>query len=104
MKSDVYTLGVWRVKPGQQERFVATWREVGDFFNGLPNPPSDKGILVQSLQDENQFYSFGPWRSLEDIQAMRANPQTGEVLGRLAALCDEAKPGSYRVVARSPEA
>ncbi len=102
MQSDIYTLGVWKVKPGQEQAFIAAWKALADFFYGLPNPPGP-GTLVQSLDDPTLFYSFGPWRSLEDIQTMRADPRTPEQIGRLAALCDEATPGAFRVVARVPE-
>ena len=102
MGDEVYTLGMWRVKPGNEESFVAAWKEMGAFFKGLPNPPGAEGILVRSVQDETLFYSFGPWRSAEDIQAMRAHPDTAAKMGKLIALCDEAQPATYRVVARSP--
>ena len=102
MESDIYTLGVWKVKPGQEGAFIAAWKELGDFFLSLPSPPGP-GTLVQSLDDPTQFYSFGPWRSLEDIQAMRADPRTPAEIGKLMALCQEAKPGAFRAVGRVPE-
>lgn len=102
MDSDIYTLGVWKVKSGKQDAFVEAWKELGSFFYSLPSPPGP-GTLVQSVEDPAQFYSFGPWRSIEDIQAMRANPQAPEMIGKLAALCDVATPGAFRVVARVPE-
>ncbi len=103
MEGDIYTLGVWKVKPGQQAEFIAAWKELGEYFKSLPNPPGGTGILVQSLDDPALFYSFGPWRSLEDIQAMRSDPRTPERIGKLAALCEEAKPGAFRVVAQVGE-
>lgn len=97
---DAYTLGVWRVKDGKESEFVEAWKLLGDAFRSLPHPPGP-GTLVQSVDDPRLFYSFGPWSSLEDIAEMRAHPGTPEALARLAALCDEAKPGTYRVVARA---
>ena len=102
MDSDIYTLGVWKVKPGQEQAFIATWKRLGAFFYSLPGPPGP-GTLIQSLEDPTQFYSFGPWRSLEDIQAMRADPRTPDQIGKLMALCDEAKPDAFRVVAQVSE-
>ena len=101
MQGDVYTLGVWKVKPGQEESFIAVWRELGNFFLSLPKPPGP-GTLVQSLEDATLFYSFGPWNSLEDIQAMRAHPQAPAMIGKLASLCEQATPGSFRLVATVP--
>ena len=102
MKGEAYTLAIWRVKEGRVEEFVELWKgDLADFFLGLPNPPGT-GTLVRSVEDPLLFYSFGPWNSLDDIREMRSNPQTREVIGRLAALCDEAKPGAFEVVATAP--
>ena len=102
MSDEVYTLGMWRVKPGNQARLVAVWKEMGASVEGLAHPPTGQGILVQNVQDETLFYSFGPWRSVEDVQAMRAYPGAAAKMAELIALCDEAMPGTYRVVAKSP--
>ena len=99
---DAYTLAIWRVKEGKEEEFVEAWKgDLADFFLGLPNPPGT-GTLIRSVEDPQLFYSFGPWRSLEDIQQMRSDPRTPEMIGKLAALCEEAKPGAFRVVATAP--
>ncbi len=100
MNQRVYTLGAWRVKPGGETAFIAAWKELGAVFLNLPHPPpAGSGTLIQSLSDPTQFYSFGPWESLADVQAMRqdASAQTG--IARLRALCVEATPGSFQVVA-----
>lgn len=101
MDEVVYTLGVWRVKPGQEAAFIAAWQALGAIFAHLPHPPSGKGTLVQSVTDSTLFYSFGPWQSLADIQAMRNDPQAQTGINRLRELCSEATPGSFRVVAES---
>lgn len=101
MAGEIYTLGAWRVKPGQEEAFISAWKELGDYFLSLPTPPGP-GQLIQSLDDPHQFYSFGPWPSLEAVQAMRGDPRTPRMIGNLSALCDEAKPGGYRLVATAP--
>jgi hypothetical protein len=103
MEGDVYTLAVWKVKPGQEESFIAGWKEGGAFAFTLPSPPVPPYVLIQSLQDPTLFYSFGSWRSLEDAQAMQVHARTGEIMGKLAALCEEATSGAFRVVARAPE-
>lgn len=93
MEGEAYTLGVWRVKEGREGEFVEAWKALSDYFLGLPNPPGP-GTPVRGVDDPRLFYSFGPWKSLDDIQEMRSNPRSREVIGRLAALCDEAKPGT----------
>jgi hypothetical protein len=101
MEDTVYTLGVWRVKPGHESAFIAAWRALGRIFADLPQAPSGKGTLLQSLSDPTLFYSFGPWRTLDDIQAMRGNPQAQAGIAMLRELCAEATPGSFRMVAEA---
>lgn len=101
MKESIYTLGVWRVKPGQEDAFIQAWKDLGIVFTHLPQPPNGSGKLIQSLTDSSLFYSFGPWRSLEDIQAMRSSPDAQARLGKLRELYTEATPGNFRVVAEA---
>jgi len=98
MSDEVYTLGAWRVKNGRQREFVEAWLALGQYFASLPHPPG-KGTLLQSVDDAQQFYSFGPWRDLDDIEEMRSQPQTRTEIGKLMDLCEEGRPGTFRVVA-----
>ena len=98
MSDEIYTLGAWRVKGGKQSEFVEAWKGLGGYFRSLPQPPGE-GTLLQSLDDPQQFYSFGPWRSLDDIQEMRSRPATAGEIGKLMELCEEGRPGAFRVVA-----
>jgi hypothetical protein len=98
MSDEVYTLGAWRAKHGKESEFVAAWQALGRYVNSLPHPPG-KGTLLQSVDDPQQFYSFGPWRALDDIQEMRSQPETPKEIGKLMDLCDEGRPGTFRVVA-----
>lgn len=96
---EYYTLGVWRAKEGREDDLVKVWKEIGEAFKTLPTPPGI-GTLIQSLDDPRLFYSFGPWPSLEAIQEMRENAGAREAIGRMQEVCEEARPGSFRVVAR----
>ena len=97
-KEEVYTLGRWLVKPGKEDLFVEAWKGLGRFFLLLPEPPGI-GTLVQSVDNPCLFYSFGPWPSKEAVAAMRAHLNTPGELGKLIALCEEATPGTFRLVA-----
>ena len=99
---EIYTLGRWTVLPGKEDEFVATWRELGEFFMSLEHPPpAGSGVLVRSLDDPSLFYSFGPWDDPAHVAEMRAHPDSAAHIGRLTALCSEAVPGGYEVVARA---
>jgi hypothetical protein len=102
MQDAIYTLGAWQVKDGRQVEFVAAWTALGDVFRALPRPPAGAGVLVQSTRDPLLFYSFGPWRSAGDVEAMRADPDARAAIQRLVDLCDSASPGTFRVAAVSP--
>ena len=101
MATTIYTLAVWRVKPQHEEEFIAAWKNLGVIFSQLPAPPIGKGTLIQSVAEPTLFYSFGPWQSLEDVQSMRQNSQAQAGINRLRELCNEAVPGSFRVVAEA---
>ncbi len=98
MADEVYTLGSWRVKDGKQSEFITAWQALSRYFHSLPHPPGE-GTLVQSVDEPQQFYSFGPWRTLDDIREMRSRPETSTEIGNLMELCEEGKPGTFRVVA-----
>jgi hypothetical protein len=98
MTGDVYTLGVWNVKPDRHGEFIAAWQALGKIFRGLTHPPSGKGTLVQSVQNPNLFYSFGPWESVDDIQAMREDREAQNGMRALRELCFEATPGTFHIV------
>ena len=97
-----YTLAMWRVKGGREEEFVDAWRrELAEFFLSLPNPPGT-GTLIRSVEDPQLFYSFGPWRNLEDVRKMRSHPRTAEVMGKMRDLCEEVKAGDFLAVLTIP--
>jgi hypothetical protein len=91
MSDTFYTLASWHVKAGQEAEFIRVWQdELAVAF--LRANPTATGTLIQSLDDPQQFYSFGPWASLEQMEAARSE----------MALCDAAKPGPFRVVLTVP--
>ena len=101
MDDQVYTVGRWRVKDGRQQDFIDAWITLGEIFHSLPDPARE-GTLVQSATDPTLFYSFGPWSSMEAVDAMRSDPRAGEGIRKLVELCTEATPGTFFVVAESP--
>ena len=101
MNNRFYTLASWHIREGQEEEFLRVWRdELAPAFQAAS--PTAQGTLIQSLEDAQQFYSFGPWENLEQMQAARSDPRAGEAIRKLIALCDSAKPGPFRVVLTLP--
>ena len=86
-----FTVGVWKVKPGNQDAFIEAWEEIGEVFLKLENPPL-WGKLVQSELDPTQFYSFGPWDDAGHVALMRQDDASMAAIQKAASLCDEATP------------
>lgn len=103
MADEILTMATWRVKPGNESTFMEAWLALGDYFATLPHAPGE-GVLLQSTTDDHEFCSFGPWPSLEAIHAMRADPEATRMLQGLADLCEQAHPGTFKIVARSRHA
>lgn len=98
MEEIIYTHALWRVKPGHEAEFIKAWGELANVFQKLPARPL-RGTLIQSLVDSSLFYSFGPWKSLSDIVEMRRDPLAQEAFQKITALCIEAAPSTYRMIA-----
>lgn len=102
MADTYYTLASWTIQEGRETDFLRIWKEeLAAAF--LSVNAAAQGTLIQSLEDPRQFYSFGPWQSLEEMQAARTDPTVGEAIRKLVALCAEAKPGPYRLVLQIPD-
>jgi heme-degrading monooxygenase HmoA len=97
----LYTHGRWVVKDGQQERFQAAWQEVADWTNAtISGAVAGETRLLQDLDDPTLFYSFGPWDSLEAIQAWRADRGFQERVGRIRELLESFEAHTLRTVAQ----
>lgn len=94
----VYTHAMWRVDGDRVDEFIEAWEELSRVFAGLPRPPVGEGTLLQSSTDPALFYSFGPWASEADVQAMREDAGARRALEEVRRSCSEATPGLYRVV------
>ena len=97
MDNAVYTHALWRVTPGNEEAFIAAWSELSTVFSALDHSPV-WGTLIRSATEPNLFYSFGPWQSAGDVEAMRSDENALTALAHLRSLCDEATPGMYFLV------
>lgn len=68
--STPYTSGVWSVKPGSADGFVAAWTELAAWSRANA-PGALSAQLLRDRNDANRFVSFGPWESLEAIEHWR---------------------------------
>jgi heme-degrading monooxygenase HmoA len=92
-----YTLAVWTVRPGREREFVRAWEELGEWTIG--HSPGARGTLLRDHEQRNRFVSFGPWRTIEELEAWRAAPGFQEHVGRIRKLLESFEPGTYQLVA-----
>ena len=87
----VYTVGIWIVKPGREDEFADSWREMAAWTTQSVSSAAS-GTLLRDRERTNRFVSFGPWASVADIEAWRAHPGFADRVGRMRDLLDEFSP------------
>lgn len=92
-----YTVGIWKVRRGREEDFVAAWRAMGEAT--LTAFPSAHGTLLRDAGNPGRFISFGPWESREQIEAWRASAPFQEGLARLRDLLEDFEPATFELSA-----
>ena len=101
MAERYFTHAMWQVKPGSEQEFERIWREeLAPAFRAISSEAT--GTLIQSLDDPQRFFSFGPWSSLEELQRARSDPSAQQAITKLRDLCETATPGAFRVVLTIP--
>src|SRR5215203_858279 len=69
-----YTSGIWTVKPGREEDFVARWRELAEWAS-VEFPGAGRPTLLRDMDQSHRFVSFGAWQNLEQIEAFRRHAE-----------------------------
>ncbi len=93
-----YTQGVWQVKPGRTDEFVAAWTEFAE-WTAEHAQGAGRGTLLRDLADQNRFISIGPWESREAIEAWRALEGWGERVARIREMLVDFQPATLELVA-----
>jgi heme-degrading monooxygenase HmoA len=95
--TEIYTVGIWTVKAGREEEFVAAWEAMGEAT--IAEFPAADGRLLHDVDNPGRFVSFGPWDSHDTIAAWRASTSFQEGVARIRELLDAFEPGTYEVSA-----
>jgi heme-degrading monooxygenase HmoA len=93
--ADVYTVGIWTVKAGREAEFVAAWQAMGEAT--LVEFPDAHGTLLHDQEKPGRFISFGPWESLDQIQAWRGSAAFREGVAAIGELLEGFEPGTYEI-------
>lgn len=94
----VYTLGVWRVRPGHEDAFVAAWRGLADRTKA--DFPAASAVLLRDRQVPGMFISSGPWESEKQVSQWRASPAFIESLTELREHLESFEPHSMDLALR----
>lgn len=70
MLEGVYTLGVWRVRPGREAEFITSWKELGRIFAQLPQPPSGRGVREAIATLSSRGYRHPPTAPLDRARVL----------------------------------
>ena len=86
----VYTLGVWTVRPGAEDDFVAAWRAMAT--HTATDFPSATAMLLRDRDQPNLFISYGPWQSLAEIESWRGSATFRDGVTRIRASLETFEP------------
>jgi heme-degrading monooxygenase HmoA len=79
--TQTYTNGIWLLRDGQEDEFVAAWREFASWGHTWPGCGTLR--LVRDRDDASRFMSFGPWESFEAQHAWKESPECKERIMRV---------------------
>lgn len=97
--SEVWTLARWVAKRGQEEQFVEAWRDMAKWT--LTEFPEAKGTLLRDRDEPNVFFSFGPWRDLDQAHAWRSSDGFRQRVSRIRQLLESFEPHLLDPVTRA---
>ena len=94
--SQLYAFGVWIVKPGREDDFVAAWRTLAEWT--ASNAPG--AGISRLLQDEDQpsrFISIAPWDDRDALAASRSQLGFQERIAGLREMLETFTPANLDV-------
>lgn len=97
--SEVWTFARWVAIPGKEEEFVEAWGDLAEWT--VTQFPDAKGTLLRDRDVPNVFFSFGPWRDPDQVQAWRASEGFGQRVSRIRELVEEFEPHTLDPVTRA---
>jgi heme-degrading monooxygenase HmoA len=95
---ETYTSGVWVVKAGETDAFVAAWEEFARWAKSMQGCGTLR--LTRDAEDESRFLSFAPWESFEAQRAWKENPEFRDRLMRVREHVVDFTPSTYELLAQ----
>jgi heme-degrading monooxygenase HmoA len=86
----VWTSGLWTVKPGREDEFIAGWAEFAQWTRTVF--PGTRAWLLRERDRPSVFMSLGPWPSDDVITDWRASSGFTERIKRLREMLVSFEP------------
>ena len=93
---ETYTSGIWLAKAGEEDDFVAAWREFASWARTMPGCGTLR--LVRDVDDPSRFMSFAPWESFEAQRSWKETDEFRERIMRVRSHTDEFTPSTFELV------
>lgn len=97
---EIYTLGIWTVKPGNEKEFIKEWTDFANWSVENVSGPG-KAYLLRDERDSLRFISFGPWDHESSIQKWRETEEFKNFVKKANSLCDDFQPNTLRIASVS---
>lgn len=94
--AETYTNGIWLAKAGEEDEFVAAWREFASWARTMPGCGTLR--LVRDLDQPARFMSFAPWESFEAQRDWKENDEFRERIMRVRRHVDDFTPSTFELV------
>jgi heme-degrading monooxygenase HmoA len=94
--AETYTNGIWMVKKGEEDAFVAAWRDFVSWASTWPGSGTFR--LVRDVDEPSRFMSFAPWGSFDAQAAWKQNPEFRERIGRVKSHTSDFTPSVFELV------
>jgi len=86
----VYTVGLWTVKPDEEEAFIAAWRAMATAT--ASEYAGASAVLLRDRETPSLFISAGPWESMDQIDQWRASLTFANGVGAIRPHLDSFEP------------
>ena len=94
--TETYTNGIWRVKDGREDEFVAAWTEFVSWAKEQPGSQTFR--LVRDVEDPSRFMSFAAWDSFEAQRAWKETDEFEVRMRRVREYVRAFEPSTFELV------
>jgi heme-degrading monooxygenase HmoA len=94
--AETYTNGVWIVKSGEEDAFVAAWTEFASWGHTWPGSATMQ--LVRDTYEPSRYMSFGAWESFDAQRAWKDSAEFKERMARVRQHVEDFTPSVFELV------